>query len=101
MADKNIPGIYNYCDRWCERCYFTERCAVYEDEDNASPESKDITNKAFWDRLSHNFTKAHKLLEQAAEHVGLDLNELARDAEETENKKKKIKEDCQEHPLAK
>jgi hypothetical protein len=21
-----IPGIYNYCDRWCERCDFTNRC---------------------------------------------------------------------------
>ena len=20
---KYIPGIYNYCDRWCERCPFT------------------------------------------------------------------------------
>ncbi len=21
-----IPGIYNYCDRWCERCAYTGRC---------------------------------------------------------------------------
>ena len=21
-----IPGIYNYCDRWCQRCPFTFRC---------------------------------------------------------------------------
>lgn len=25
---KNIAGIYNYCDRWCERCMFTEKCSV-------------------------------------------------------------------------
>jgi hypothetical protein len=24
-----IPGIYNYCDRRCERCPFTERCFQY------------------------------------------------------------------------
>jgi hypothetical protein len=24
-----IPGIHNYCDRWCERCSFTSRCRVY------------------------------------------------------------------------
>lgn len=24
-----ISGIYNYCDRWCERCAFTSRCRVY------------------------------------------------------------------------
>ena len=23
---KYIPGIYNYCDRWCERCPFTSQC---------------------------------------------------------------------------
>ena len=23
---KYISGIYNYCDRWCERCRFTSRC---------------------------------------------------------------------------
>lgn len=24
-----IPGIYNYCDRWCERCAFTARCRTF------------------------------------------------------------------------
>ena len=24
-----IPGVYNYCDRRCERCPFTERCFQY------------------------------------------------------------------------
>lgn len=24
-----IPGIFNYCDRWCERCAFTLRCRTY------------------------------------------------------------------------
>jgi hypothetical protein len=26
-----IPGIYNYCDRWCERCVFSRRCRVFRD----------------------------------------------------------------------
>jgi hypothetical protein len=24
-----IPSIFNYCDRWCERCSFTARCESY------------------------------------------------------------------------
>ena len=24
-----IPGIHNYCDRWCERCDFTDYCRVF------------------------------------------------------------------------
>ena len=39
-----ISGIYNYCDRWCERCPLTSRCLVYatEQEDDDSPENRDI-----------------------------------------------------------
>ena len=25
-----IPGIYNYCDRWCERCALSARCRVFQ-----------------------------------------------------------------------
>ncbi len=21
--------IYNYCDRWCERCLYTDRCRIF------------------------------------------------------------------------
>lgn len=27
--DRFIPGIYNYCDRWCARCLFNTRCLNY------------------------------------------------------------------------
>lgn len=30
--DGFIVGVYNYCDRWCERCAFTGRCRVFADE---------------------------------------------------------------------
>ncbi|GAB3894528.1 hypothetical protein GCM10028803_09630 [Larkinella knui] len=26
---EQIPGIYNYCDSWCERCLFTKRCQSF------------------------------------------------------------------------
>lgn len=28
-GDRYIDGIYNYCDRWCERCPFTSRCLLF------------------------------------------------------------------------
>lgn len=28
----NIEGIYNFCDRWCERCALTSRCLLYQME---------------------------------------------------------------------
>jgi len=24
-----VPGIYNYCDQWCQRCALTSRCMNY------------------------------------------------------------------------
>lgn len=27
-----IPGIYNYCDRWCEKCNFTSNCHLFTTE---------------------------------------------------------------------
>jgi len=27
---KLIPGIYNYCDSWCSRCRFTQRCRSFQ-----------------------------------------------------------------------
>jgi hypothetical protein len=32
MSTDYIPFISAYCDRWCERCAFTSRCAAYQVE---------------------------------------------------------------------
>ena len=59
-----ISGIYNYCDRWCERCPLTSRCLVYatEQEDNDSPESRDIHNEAFWKKLNSIFQETREMI---------------------------------------
>ena len=28
----HIPGIYNYCNRWCEKCGFTSKCLLFTNE---------------------------------------------------------------------
>jgi hypothetical protein len=74
--ERFIGGIYNYCDRWCERCAFTSRCMNYalageEDED---PESLDVSNEAFWNRMSETFRVTLELVHDMAEREGIDLN---------------------------
>jgi len=35
MSEENksyIAGIYNYCDRWCEKCTFTSNCLLFTNE---------------------------------------------------------------------
>lgn len=29
---ENISGIFNYCDRWCEKCSYTDRCLLFKQE---------------------------------------------------------------------
>jgi hypothetical protein len=50
---RNISGIYNYCDRWCDRCPFTLRCATYSvsvrGEEKRPPHDK--ANETLWPRV--------------------------------------------------
>jgi hypothetical protein len=73
-----IPGIYNYCDRWCERCPQTSHCLnfVSSEEECADPETRDVQNEAFWLKLSEAFRDALELLKDAAEEHGIDLESI-------------------------
>lgn len=76
-SDQYIPGIYNYCDRWCERCVFRSRCFSFAmDPDLRMGESSrsDPENKEFWQDISENFAVAVELLQESAEKWGIDLN---------------------------
>lgn len=71
-----IPGIYNYCDRWCERCPFTARCEnyAYSEEKFDDPASRDPKNLEFWNRLTEVFQDSVKILEESAAELGIDLD---------------------------
>jgi hypothetical protein len=73
-----IDGIFNYCDRWCERCAFTERCRQYEMEQAAfsTPESRDVDNAEFWEALSGVFEQTRQMLYDSAAEHGIDLNAI-------------------------
>ncbi|HJS54848.1 MAG TPA: hypothetical protein VJ765_09900 [Chitinophagaceae bacterium] len=103
MKKKFIPGIYNYCDRWCERCAFTTRCRNFESTSKLSSEQLDMNNKAFWDNISDNFKKAIELLHRAAKKYGIDLNKPMTKEEEEEYEKREsfIKTTSRNHQLSK
>lgn len=73
-----IPGIYNYCDRWCERCPFTSRCLTYamEKEDVEDTATLDLSNKEFWDKLRLIFQQTIEMITELAMERGIDLNTL-------------------------
>lgn len=103
MKHKFIPGIYNYCDRWCERCTFTTRCRNFESTAKLSSEELDINNKAFWDHISNNFKKAIELLHKAAKEQGLDPDKLitSEEGKAYERRRSFIKDTAENHELSK
>lgn len=95
-----ISGIYNYCDRWCERCPLTSRCLVYATEQmdhNGSPESHDIRNEAFWHKLSSILQETQEMISEWAREAGLDLSYIP---EEETKRRKHRRQLVDNHPLA-
>ncbi|MBI4972213.1 MAG: hypothetical protein HZA06_01190 [Nitrospirae bacterium] len=97
---KYISGIYNYCDRWCERCAFTSRCLTYEmdKEDAGDSAARDLNNKAFWDKLHSIFQQTIEMINELAKERGIDLNSI--DIESASNEISKRLEESEDHELS-
>lgn len=95
-----IEGIYNYCDRWCERCPLTARCLLFAQEqaDENDPEANDINNEAFWEKLKSIFEQTREMVTEIAKERGVDLDSL--DLTETTNRERRLHERIESHELS-
>lgn len=97
-----ISGIYNYCDRWCERCPLTARCLVYAtekaDEELDDPDTHDINNDKFWRKLDAIFRETRELIQEWAEEAGVDLDAAESEAARAEDEKET--DAAQQHHLS-
>lgn len=74
-----IPGIYNYCDRWCERCPQTACCLNFKMEQartkpSGRPAANDLKNREFWDDLAEVFALTLHMVRRDAQRLGIDLD---------------------------
>src|SRR4051812_22250099 len=94
-----ISDIYNYCDRWCERCPLTSRCLVYatEADDQVSSADHDSTNKDFWQQLASVLDDTRQIIPNWANEAGVDLYKI----EEVNNaaQPKRKTQQIDRHPL--
>src|SRR5437762_5153212 len=94
-----ISGIYNYCDRWCERCPLTARCLLdateEADGDLSDPEVHDINNEKFWKKLRSIFESTAEMLREWAEEAGVDLDsvDIVQAVKESEQERNRIGQD--------
>lgn len=79
-----IPGIFNYCNRWCERCAFTRRCLTFAMQKKMFPdqEGRDINNEKFWKDLQRSFDLTIELLTEYMKDRGIDPDEIDLEAED-------------------
>ena len=85
---KHIPGIYNYCDRWCERCEFTSRCLNYEMSEKKFGDLEDanIHNEEFWQRFSETLHETLVMVKEMAAERGIDLESIELEDEDNVTK---------------
>src|SRR5947199_8978571 len=105
-----IPGIYNYCDRWCERCPLSHRCLTaatekFRDrEDQAAaadnPETRARDNQKFWDKIHASFQLTMQMVKEDAQRLGIDLEAPGALAEAAAHERQVRRRAARHRPLA-
>lgn len=95
-----ISGIYNYCDRWCERCSFTARCMVFamDEERFDDPAAHDLSSETFWEAMNETLRVTLEMLQEMVEEQGIDFDSL--DVEADMEEERRIEEAARNHECA-
>lgn len=78
-----IPGIYNYCDRWCEKCDQRLQCMSFVmgkkiEERGGFNFDEEISHEDenVWARLKDVFESTYEVLHELAEERGIDVEDI-------------------------
>ncbi|MBW8049506.1 MAG: hypothetical protein FVQ77_04040 [Cytophagales bacterium] len=99
---KFISGIYNYCDRWCEKCPMTSKCLLYaqEKEEMSDTDVNDMENEKFWEKIHTNFEMVREMIEEDAKRLGIDLDLNDPELEEISKKEELKEKEAENHELS-
>ena len=96
--EKYIPGIYNYCDRWCERCCYTDKCLSFELSKSQLESNAPFDKKKFWSNLENSFGLVKDMLNEYMIEHGIEPPS-EEENEKIESEMKKIDEDINSNPI--
>lgn len=78
-----IPGIYNFCDRWCEKCTQQANCLSYamgkkmEEKLGMAPEEgMACKNENIWAYLKNIFDSTYEILHDLALERGIEMEDI-------------------------
>jgi len=84
----NIPGIFNYCNRWCEKCLFTDKCTNYQFEKELGFYDKSSDKDELIEDVGAILSGTLSLLKSKIEELDIDLSQFDNDEEIQINKAK-------------
>lgn len=78
-----VPGIYNFCDRWCEKCAQQSKCMSYVVGKKMEKklgmtlrESLHANQESTWTYLKNIFDTTYEILHELAEERGIDMEDI-------------------------
>lgn len=102
--EKFIDSIFNYCDRWCERCDFADRCRLASTEQRRmarrrrlgqDPDDMDLAMKD----VVRDFEKMRRLIERHAKAQGIDVEEILHGDPVINAGIEQLEKDLESHPV--
>jgi hypothetical protein len=101
-----IPGVFNYCNAWCERCPFRLRCRNYAMAADEDGNPIDYSIEGGREKIEENLRKAFEMPETEDQERDLDPDELMNVEEPDPEEMKEWEEEeereqmaAREHPL--
>jgi len=76
LIKKYKPGIFQYCDRWCEKCEHTNECLYFDV--NRKFFSSDNKKFNFWDKIEDVVHLTIDDLEIVSKSMGVDLSSFSK-----------------------
>jgi hypothetical protein len=65
-------SIFNYCDRWCEKCHFTSKCRNFAmSKDEPSSDSSEV-----WEYIENTFKATMLMIQEKMQELGIDPSEI-------------------------
>ena len=101
-----IPGVFNYCNAWCERCPFLLRCRNYAMAADEDGNPIGYRAEGGREKIGDNLRKAIEMPENGDRERDFDPEELMNmdepdpeDVKEWEGEEERQEQDARKHPL--
>lgn len=97
-----IPGVYNFCDSWCERCLLTNRCRSFQMQQEVSTDQPVNHNASLVDQLTEALNLTKRYIEKLqTENPSLLVNGPSEQEQQTlEEQVLACRHWTKEHPVA-